>query len=181
MHDADKQENAVTVAIHGGHALVCVKGRGTFKISPSLKRFALLAIDDGVHDFVLDMAYCDHMDSTFMGVLAGVAMRLRKCGQGRIRMINLNAKTASLLQSLGLDCLIEFCDADKLQASLTAEVAQAECKKDLSAAACDEPLTLETMLAAHQSLVEALPENAAKFTDVIVYLSSESQKRSAEQ
>lgn len=166
---AMETSDSIKVALHGGHALVCVDGRGTFKVSSSLKRFAATAIDQGVTEFVVDMNRCEHLDSTFMGVLAGVALRLRKGGRGHVRLINLSAKISGLLETVGLDELLKSCDAAQIEVQLFDTRPAGECK-DLEEAALNDRQTLETMLRAHEDLVSASPDNATQFTDVINYL-----------
>ena len=72
-HPAD----VLLVATDGNTALVRVQGRGSFKVSAIMKEFATAMIDRGCNALVLDMANCIGMDSTFMGVLAGLAFRRR--------------------------------------------------------------------------------------------------------
>ena len=84
---------------------VKVEGRGTFQNSAGLKEFVKQMIQRGYRDFVVDLRDCEQMDSTFMGTLAGVALRLRELGQGGLRTINVNDRNCGLLSSLGLDQL----------------------------------------------------------------------------
>jgi anti-anti-sigma regulatory factor len=41
----------------------------------------------GHREFVVDLGDCELMDSTFMGTLAGVALRLREIGQGELGLL----------------------------------------------------------------------------------------------
>jgi len=100
-----------------------------------------------------------------MGTLAGVALRLRELGQGNLHVINLNERNRDLLSNLGLDQLfaIDMC-AVKSGDTPTQPLA------DVPAAGNDRTAQAETMLQAHQALVEADPENLMKFKDVLEYL-----------
>ena len=61
---------------------VRVEGKGSFLNSTGLKEFAKEMTNRGYREFVVDLHNCPLMDSTFMGTLTGVALRLREIGQG---------------------------------------------------------------------------------------------------
>lgn len=149
-----------------------VQGRGTFQISAGLKEYARRMIQRGNRYFVVDLAHCEVMDSTFMGTLAGIALRLREVGSGSLSVIESNARNLQLLENLGLDHLFSFDlpdgvtdvpynrDTDSLVASKSDEIPQSEQQK--------------TMIDAHEALIEASPDNEEKFKDVIELLKHES-------
>ena len=56
---------------------------------------------------IMDLAYCTGMDSTFMGVLAGMATRLARQTGGKMLMLNVPDKLFEILSTLGLDQLME--------------------------------------------------------------------------
>lgn len=148
---------------------VRVEGRGTFQNSPGIKQFVKQMIQRGHRDFVVDLGRCELMDSTFMGTLAGVALRLREIGQGGLRAVNVNTRNSSLLENLGLDQLFSVeadCTSQPAPAALTeAEQVEGDQKADV--------------LSAHEALVEADAANAVKFRDVIDYLRQELSPESA--
>ncbi len=139
--------------------LVRVEGKGTFLNSTGLKEFAKEMTNRGFRDFVVDLKNCPVMDSTFMGILAFVAMRLRKLGSGEMRAINLNERNRDLLCNLGLDQLFTISTADELP-----------CAQPLPLDAADKKTQKQTMLEAHEAVIAANPANAAKFKDVLDYL-----------
>lgn len=141
---------------------VRVEGKGSFLNSTGLKEFAKEMINRGFREFAVDLKNCTVMDSTFMGTLAGIALRLRELGQGNLRVTNLNERNSDLLSNLGLDqlFLIEARDSAPTAATQTA----------LETAAPDKTTQAQTMLEAHEACVEANEANAAKFKDVLEYL-----------
>ena len=141
---------------------VRVEGKGSFLNSTGLKEFAKEMVNRGYREFVVDLKGCPVMDSTFMGTLAGVALRLRELGQGHLRVVNLNERNQDLLSNLGLDQL--FVMGGEGAASAT------DAQKPLPGGAPDKTAQAQTMLEAHEELVEANPDNAAKFKDVLEYL-----------
>ena len=145
-------------------AWIRVEGKGSFVNSTGLKDFAREMTNRGFREFVVDLKNCPVMDSTFMGTLAGMALRLREIGQGRLCVINLNDRNRDLLGNLGLDQLFAM---DVKPAAEPVEV----CQEALTSNGSEDKVTrAQTMLAAHEACVEANPENAAKFKDVLEYL-----------
>ena len=145
-----------------------VEGKGSFLNSSGVKEFAREMINRGHREFVIDLANCPVMDSTFMGTMAGIALRLREIGQGSLRVIHLNERNQDLLSNLGLDQLFVIGMGGLPAAS--AGAAQTEPIKPGGNAGADRVEQAQTMLEAHEALVEAAPENLTKFKDVLEYL-----------
>jgi len=140
-----------------------VEGKGSFQNSSGLKEFAREMTQRGHREFVVDLKNCPVMDSTFMGTLAGIALRLREIGQGNLHVINLNERNSDLLSNLGLDQLfsIDLCGV---------ELSDPQERAPIEAAAADRNAQAKTMLEAHEALVQADPDNITKFKDVLEYL-----------
>jgi len=141
-----------------------VEGKGSFLNSGSMKGFAQEMVNRGHREFIVDLLKCPVMDSTFMGTLAGIALRLRELGQGQLRVINTNERNQDLLCNLGLNQLftIEGSTAKGVEAAAEKPL-QGEPDKDRTKQA-------QTMLEAHEALVEADAANLTKFKDVLEYL-----------
>jgi len=155
--------SSVLVGSLGRTVWLKVIGRGTFQNSPGVKEFVKQMIQRGHRDFVVDLDTCELMDSTFMGTLAGVALRLREIGQGGLRAVNVNSRNADLLENLGLD---------QLFAVETGRAADVPATLQQAAPVPDEN-SKETVLEAHEALIEADAHNAVKFKDVVDYLRQE--------
>ncbi|MDD2237584.1 MAG: STAS domain-containing protein, partial [Kiritimatiellae bacterium] len=83
------QDDKLLAAVTGDTAYLVVRGRATFKISPGVKTLFTSLAEKGIQQFILDMSDCPGMDSTFMGVVAGQAIRL-KPSNGSVIMIHLS-------------------------------------------------------------------------------------------
>jgi anti-anti-sigma factor len=144
---------------------VCIRveGKGSFQNSSGMKEFAKEMVNRGHREFVVDLKHCPVMDSTFMGTLAGMALRLRELGQGQLNVVNLNERNSDLLRNLGLDQLFTM---DGLPDGVPDAAASLEIPNEEP----DRVEQAETMLEAHEALVEASPENITKFKDVLEYL-----------
>ena len=147
--------------------MVCIRvqGKGSFLNSTGIKSFATAMIHRGHRDFVVDLEACPVMDSTFMGTLTGVALRLRELGHGGVHVINSNERNTDLLEGLGLDQILSVENGHAI-----GDADDVEARDALPAESANQRSTAETMIAAHQALVDADPENLCKFKDVIDYL-----------
>jgi len=143
-----------------------VQGKGSFLNSSGLKEFARKMTNRGHREFVVDLQHCPVMDSTFMGTLAGIALRLRELGQGSLHVTNLNERNSDLLRNLGLDQLfaIDLCGVK------APDGAPGEAITAADNATGNRTEQAQTMIEAHEALVEADPENLTKFKDVLEYL-----------
>ena len=171
--NTEKDADVLLVAMHHSCALIRVRGRGSFKAGPALKQFGLSALGSGCRQFILDMDECTGMDSTFMGVLAGLALRLKHEGAGPMIMMNLSPKTLTLLETLGLDRLLEPYLQGNTSEDLKKRLSGVVDMSALKGSVADPKLTLETMLTAHEDLVKASPDNLPKFKNVMTYLSAD--------
>ena len=162
-----------TILVGCNQKVVCIRvqGKGSFLNSTGIKKFANAMIDRGHRNFVVDLAQCPMMDSTFMGTLTGVALRLHGIGQGDLHVINSNERNTDLLEGLGLDQILSL-EHGETPAAASCESTHPEAKEALPVepATADKRAITETMIAAHQALVDADPENFCKFKDVIDYL-----------
>lgn len=151
----------------GDTAWVRVGGRGSFQNSTGLRDFGAEMIKRGLKRFIVDLQTCELMDSTFMGTLTGLGLRLREAGQGRLTIINANERNRSLLVNLGLDRILELQE----EGNLTAPSAR------LEAAATGSPAAeqRDTIIKAHEALAAANPENAVRFKDVLEFLKQETK------
>jgi anti-anti-sigma factor len=91
----------LNISCEGPRALLTVIGTLGVPQAVALKRFYVNAILEGINDFTLDCADCTSMDSTFLGTLTGMALRLKKAG-GKFRTQNVSIEVLKQMASLGL-------------------------------------------------------------------------------
>jgi anti-sigma B factor antagonist len=144
---------------------VRVEGKGSFLNSGNLKEFAREMVNRGYREFVIDLENCAMMDSTFMGTMAGVALRLRELGHGHLHVVHCGQRSRDLLTGLGLDQIFSIhangSDAPECETLNTPAMAAPSAQKQQQA---------QQMLDAHEALCEAAPENFSRFKDVLDYL-----------
>lgn len=164
MLGMEQSNDDLQAAFSGNKAFIRVIGRGSFRVAAPLKQFiAEACMKDPVKIIVLDLAECIGMDSTFMGVMAGLSGRLKKNGQ-TLELINLSEKNANLLATLGVDQVLAFYSNEhghQLPDQETSSLKTDETSpKELA----------ETALQAHENLVDISDENLPKFERVIEML-----------
>lgn len=163
MVEAPRKDN-IYVAVSEHDAFVRVVGRGSFKVSPSLKDFCSQVVNEQRNRVIIDMHDALSMDSTFMGVLAGQACRVRPLG-GFVALIRLNSHARALLATLGIDTLVQAYEEGDEPPELGFDANYSEVSGE------DDQLHMATtILDAHETLVELIPENRPKFKDVLTFL-----------
>ena len=155
-----RPEDLVITAMDCGY-LIKVAGRANFDYAVPLRELAEKIAPGNWLQF--DMEACETMDSTFMGVLTMLAMKLRKSGS-KVMLINASAQLNKLLRDLGVAKLFNFVagdDKNAVKSGAAQEVPIAGKASLLS--------TAQTVVDAHKSLVEADRSNLEKFDKVIEF------------
>jgi anti-sigma B factor antagonist len=176
----------ISVGCTGNQVYVRVIGRGTFQNGQPLRGFALEMIDRGYKEFVVDLAQCQGMDSTFLGVLAGIGLRLRQNGNhGKVHILNINSSNMELLQTLGLDRLFSV-DAGLMDVGKNPPPPETGFRRlpDSDVDVLGKPLkkneTTDLMLEAHDDLVRCDDRNAPKFKDLTKFLREKIERRNTD-
>ena len=167
-------QSSIQVGVNGDAVWVKVEGKGSFLNSGNLKEFTREMVNRGYREFVVDLENCAMMDSTFMGTMAGVALRLKELGHGHLHVVHCGERSRNLLTGLGLDQIFDIHSngnaapqCEKLERE-KANGAGTDAKKQVNA----------DMLDAHQALCDAVPQNFSRFKDVLEYLQQDLQKES---
>ena len=154
-----------------------MEGKGSFLNSGSLKEFSKEMVNRGYREFIFDLGKCVMMDSTFMGTMAGIALRLKELGQGHLRIVHCGQRSRDLLSGLGLDQIFS------IQANgVTAPPCQQLTKSNGSGEGAPElqkQQQAKAMLEAHEALCEAAPKNFTRFKDVLDFLKQDLQHETA--
>src|SRR5215831_12576864 len=156
-------DSSIQVGMSGQTVWVKVEGKGSFLNSRNLKEFAREMLDRGYREFVVDLADCPMMDSTFMGTMATVALRLRELGQGHVQVVHCGNRCQELLSGLRLDQIFDI----RANGASPPECGALERPSRIQSPADRKREQLEAMVAAHEALSEAAPENMLRFKDVL--------------
>jgi anti-anti-sigma regulatory factor len=150
-----RSEDLQITALNGGYS-VSVAGRANFDYAVPLRELAQkLTADDWLQ---IDLENCEAMDSTFMGVLTMLALKLRKRGF-QVMLIGASEVLLKLLRDLGVAKLFNCVGEREFAGGVKVE----------TAVAGDMLTTAETVAEAHKALVGADESNAEKFKQVIEF------------
>ncbi|OPZ19364.1 MAG: STAS domain protein [candidate division BRC1 bacterium ADurb.BinA364] len=142
-----------------------IHGRGSHLNSPALQQVVERRLAEYPNTrFVIDMANCSTMDSTFMGALAGITLRQSRAGQGKATIVNLNPQARRLLDILGLTHVLDVREA------IAGETPPDE---QFEASPAPQWSKLERtvhMIQSHETLVHLDDENEVKFEGVLHFL-----------
>ena len=168
-------ESSILVAQIGPYLWVRVDGKGSFQNAADLKSFAFQMIGMGRGDFVVDLGPCSMMDSTFMGTLVGIAIRLPEMSSpGKLTIVNANDRNAQLLENLGLTKIFPVQkDAEGFEDHVSKATRMLEVTPSVEMPA--EQRSKE-VLEAHENLSEVSDENRERFKDVVEFLRSDSAR-----
>jgi len=148
--------------------LIKIRGRASLHNSQVLRSFFQQSFREGRRRFIIDFQECVGMDSTFLGVLAGAAIDLRRTSpSGALVFCRLAKRNLELVRNLGLHRLATV-DLRNDKAAATAVVDTEP--KALKSVRLNEEESARLCLDAHQKLVEADGRNFEKFRDVITLL-----------
>ena len=167
-------QSSILVGVNGPAVWVRVEGKGNFLNSGNLKEFAQEMVNRGYREFIFDLEHCAMMDSTFMGTMAAVALRLKELGQGHLHVVHCGERSLQLLSGLGLDQIFDI-----RPNGATAPECQKMQESAQDGATGEKKERAETMLEAHEALCEAAPENLSRFKDVLDYLKQDLQQTTA--
>jgi len=155
--------------------IVKISGKASFMNSGPVKNLFDRLVEQGKTRFVVDFQQCSGMDSTFLGILAGLGIKLMKMQpKGTVVLTRLGARNSELVRNLGLHRLLILDDG----AASTADDAQLEAVGDQSDKAhLSEVENARLVLQAHENLVAIDDSNKTKFQDVISFLKNQMEEQ----
>ncbi len=179
----------ILVARSADLGFIKVVGRGSFQNSGCLKSFYLQLLKDGVHRFVVDLGACTYLDSTFLGILLGLGLKIKDAGTGVLHVLNASPRNLELLKNLGLDRLIHIDGTGSSEngkssngnggngngsgTGTQALKMNGMTEDSYHEMPCPVPTRAEaapTILEAHEALMEFDARNVPKFKDVVEFL-----------
>ena len=164
---SEPQQPTFLVSAYSDPVVVQINGKANYLNCNTFREFIEKMVSEGKSHIVLDFEHCKGMDSTFLGILAGTALELRKqTPAGVLILCKLGERNHELVCNLGLQNLLTI--AEDL-----ADCSGAAAEAEFSALKNVEVSDAKNVLHAHENLVQADTENAAKFQDVIAFLKNQ--------
>jgi len=148
--------------------VVKVMGKATFQNAAPLKETLNRLLASGANRFVLDFKDCSGMDSTFLGILAGLAIRLRQeASHSSVVLCHLGERNLELVRNLGLHRIL----------TVDTIIQETADEKDFERVGDGQEMTeienARMVLKAHENLIEVDTANQNKFQDVIDFLKNQ--------
>src|SRR5882757_7715654 len=159
------QKPVYLVDAYSDPVVVRIDGRACFQNSACLRDFISEMLRQGKTRLVLDFQNCASMDSTFLGVLAGAALELKKTAPGgSLVLARVGQRNLELIRNLGLHRLLTV-DAGNFPMNFGNCDTALNCPPNRS-----ELENARMVLEAHENLVSVDEGNRAKFQDVMAFL-----------
>jgi anti-sigma B factor antagonist len=162
-----------------GEHFACIRiiGRANFTSSVDFRTLVDELRQKGCDCFALDLTECVLMDSTFLGVLAGLGLKLTSGNGGlarhRVELFNPSPRITELLETLGVLSLFTIAQGTFAAPGATQSVEHTPANPSKSE-------VTRTCLEAHQTLMDLNPANAARFKDVTQFLAEDMKKAKPE-
>ena len=169
-----KTASALRVAVVEQTAFIKVPGRANYATSIDLKNLVGALRQRGFSEFVLDLRECLTMDSTFLGVLAGLVLRNNhpEPAAPNIELLNPNERVLDLIENLGVLSMFRV-KYEEIPPTLLFEPAN-----DLATPSKEE--VTRNCLEAHRTLMKINPANIPKFKEVAQFMAEDLKKLTGE-
>jgi anti-anti-sigma factor len=155
-------DGKVLHASHDGVHVLRYIGDIRYTLTPSINRF-LEEVFAGPKPagFVIDLTQTDSIDSTNLGQLARIAMRMQVLDAPRVTLVSNRAEINSILTSMALDEVFDIVDDSGMVTGAAQELPQADADRETLA---------RTLIDAHRALMELSEHNREMFRDVVASL-----------
>jgi anti-sigma B factor antagonist len=161
------------VRTEGDSACIRIIGRANFTSSVDFRTLVNQLCESGCKCFLLDLSECTLMDSTFLGLLASLGVKLNGGNgngtSGGIELFNPSPRITELLETLGVLNLFNITQGSALSAAAGEAVPQA-------ASSPSKAEVTRTCIEAHQALMALNPANEARFKDVTRFLAEDLER-----
>ena len=159
----EKQQPVYKFHAEGDSVFTKVNGRASYLNCAPLKEFFHAQVAAGRRCFAIDFEGCSSMDSTFLGILVGVALELRKTDPpGSMALLRLGERNLDVVRNLGIHRLVSVDNVNSKVDFSTANSIESNGGRVLA----DEELIRD----AHVRLSELNENNARLFQDVVGFL-----------
>lgn len=168
-----ENKGSILYGSHEGVHVLRFVGEVRHTLGPALEQFLDRLLRQRPAGLVFDLGETSIIDSTCLGLLARVAMRLRAQGLEKATVVSPRPDITEVLRSMSFDRLF------RILGELPEDVIPAKppSKPLDTPGATDENALLATMLGAHRALMSLSEQNRLQFKDVVEALQRESESR----
>lgn len=156
-----KEASIFLVNAENGIVLVRIKGRASYVNCQPLNTFLQQMLKEGRFQYCFFFEDCTGIDSTFLGILAGLALDVKN-HEGICILTGLKPRQLETVCTLGLDHIVQVVDEERTQPT--------RWKKLETPMTCNGNKHKELILEAHRTLMEINEKNRVRFQDVLQFL-----------
>lgn len=157
--------DSIHVARSGDAVYIRVHGIGSHHNSMTFADFATAMIVHGYRKFVLDLAPCEGLDSTFMGIIAEIAL---SGDEVSMMVVNGPQRCRRVLEEIGVDTVVDMNPNPYTPPEIETE--------ELQLYEYDQSKRIEFIRRAHQRLIDIDERNHARFGAFLKMLTAEMKK-----
>ena len=154
-----------------GNIFIKLIGNSTMRNSKTLEEYLNKILTGEKKDIILDFEECNYMDSTMLGLIAKIALKIKKIWLQEIIAINLDNSILMSIKSTGIDKLLNLIEKNVINKKDSEELEELE-NKDFDS---KEEKT-QHILESHKTLVNLNEENKLIFQNVVNLLEKEMEK-----
>ncbi|MGB0743817.1 MAG: STAS domain-containing protein [Opitutales bacterium] len=167
---SEPEQSTFLVSAYSDPIAVRINGKANYLNCNSFRDFIDQMLAEGRQRFAVDFERCQGMDSTFLGILAGTALELKKqTPPGELTLYKLSERNYELITNLGLHNLL----------TIAKNTPDETHKRDFQRLSNQEVSDAKNVLKAHEDLAEADEQNVKKFQDVISFLKNQVEQDEA--
>lgn len=158
-------EKGHVLATYDDTVVYCrVVGIGNMNNCAPFQDFSARLQEQGYHEFVLDFSQCDGLDSTFLGILLGIALGNQgvRC---KVLVVNASESIIRILTEVGIDRLLEVLSEPMQLPRIPMQ--------RLDELPCDGKDRINMILEAHENLCRLAGANKERFGNFIKILRME--------
>ena len=144
----------------------CIVGYGNMNNCAPFQQSSVDLQEKGYREFILDFSRCEGLDSTFLGILLGMAVGMSD-EPSRIVVVNANVAVLKILSDVGIDRLLEICQEEVTLPDIPME--------RLQPVHTGREARANMILKAHENLCLVRPENRERFGNFVDRLRQELQ------
>lgn len=149
-------------------AFVKVSNKASYLNCEPLRKFFEEQTKSGQKRFIIDFKTCTSMDSTFLGILVSVALKIRSNQDGgSMVLLNLTGRNLETLCNLGIHQITEVSSE---------EINDLEQLENLAQNPTESSVQSDTVYKAHKALMNLNDKNLKVFSDVVNYLEQKKEE-----
>ncbi|WP_260293717.1 STAS domain-containing protein [Sedimenticola hydrogenitrophicus] len=161
-------KDSARYAKEGDTLILQLSGNVRHPLAPALDALLNTTFaDSGLTRYLIDLNQAESIDSTCLGILAGIANHLAQRGEGKPLIVSSNPDITELLRVVCFDQQFHILGGDSLE---TTE------PKALDTLAVDEREMLDLVLSAHRRLCAIDERNRTVFQDLVTALEAEQRQ-----